>query len=229
MSQNKRIIIAVLNEKGGTGKSTLSINLATGFKRAGYNTVIVDTDPQGTSGTWAKVAFEPGDENPELLNELAAQYPTVVAIDKPEILDVSLKSINADIIILDTPAKAEKMTRTAIRVAHVGLVVLQPSGPDVWATDKIVELINSKKDLGGEIDAYFLLNRINTSTNLSKQAMAGEWNTYGYEKLESTISNRVSFATSLTEGKTIYQTNDATGKAEMDFLVEELKGRLWQA
>lgn len=203
-------IIALLNEKGGTGKSTLSQNIAVCLHRQGKRVILVDADPQGTTRDWRSASPENAD------------LPNVIALDRPEML-TSLKSIDADIAIIDTPAKAEKMTASVIRFADAALIVIQPSGADIWASAAAVRLIQQKIDVGGKIIAAFLANRVSGLSNLSKEVLAGEWNEYGIEQLESTVGNRVAFAQALTDGLSIYDTADRTGRAEIDLLVDELE------
>ena len=203
-------IIALLNEKGGTGKSTLSQNIATCLHRQGKRVILVDADPQGTTRDWRSASPE------------NANLPNVIALDRPEML-ASLKNIDADIAIIDTPAKAEKMTASVIRFADAALIVIQPSGADIWASAAAVRLIQQKIDVGGKIIAAFLANRVSGSTNLSKEVLTGGWNEYGIEQLETTIGNRVAFAQALTDGLSIYDTADRTGRAEIDLLVDELE------
>ena len=203
-------ILALLNEKGGVGKSTISQNIAVCLHRQGKRVVLVDADPQGTTRDWRSASPE------------SADIPNVIALDRPEML-ASLKSINADIVIIDTPAKAEKMTASVIRYADAALIVIQPSGADIWASAAAVRLIQQKIDVGGKIVAAFLANRVSGSSNLSKEVLAGEWNEYGIEQLDSTVGNRVAFAQALTDGVSIYETNDRTGKTEINLLVAELE------
>ena len=206
-------IIALLNEKGGTGKSTLSQNIAACLHRQGRRVILVDADPQGTTRDWRSASPE------------NANLPNVIALDRPEMLP-SLKSIDADIAIIDTPAKAEKMTASVIRFADTALIVIQPSGADIWASAAAVRLIQQKIDVGGKIIAAFLANRVSGATNLSREVLSGQWNEYGIEQLETTIGNRVAFAQALTDGLSIYDTTDRAGKAEIDLLVGELERKL---
>ena len=206
-------IIALLNEKGGTGKSTLSQNIAACLHRQRKRVILVDADPQGTTRDWRSASPE------------NANLPNVIALDRPEMLP-SLKSIDADIAIIDTPAKAEKMTASVIRFADSALIVIQPSGADIWASAAAVRLIQQKIDVGGKIIAAFLANRVSGATNLSREVLSGQWNEYGIEQLETTIGNRVAFAQALTDGLSIYDTTDRAGKAEIDLLVGELEKKL---
>ena len=207
-------IIAMLNEKGGTGKSTVATNLASALHLRGQRVVLVDADPQGTTRDWRSASPE------------GIDLPSVVALDRPEMLQ-SLSSIQADLVIIDTPAKAEKMTAAVVRIAQTALVVIQPSGADIWASAAAVKLIQQKIDVGGQIDAGFLVNRVSGVSKLSKEVLAGNWNEYGVTILEHAIGNRVAFAQALTDGLSIYSLSDAHAKQEMNQLVEELEMKSW--
>lgn len=207
-------IIALLNEKGGTGKSTIATNLASALHLRGRRVVLVDADPQGTSRDWRSASPEDID------------LPPVVALDRPEMLQ-SLASIQAELVIIDTPAKAEKMTAAVVRIAQTALVVIQPSGADIWASAAAVKLIQQKIDVGGQINAGFLVNRVSGVSKLSKEVLAGNWNEYGVSMLEHAIGNRVVFAQALTDGLSVYNLADAHAKQEMDQLIEELERKSW--
>lgn len=207
-------IIAFLNEKGGTGKSTIAQNLAAALHRGGRKVVLVDCDPQGTSRDWRSAS--PAEAN----------LPHVIALDRPEML-ASLKTISAEFVVIDTPAKAEKMTASVIRAADIALIVIQPSGADIWASAAAVRLILQKWDVGGKIHAAFLANRVSSVNKLSKEVLAGDWNDYGVIQLETTIGNRVAFAQALTDGLSIYETADGAGKKEINSLITELKEKSW--
>ena len=203
-------ILAVMNEKGGSGKTTVALNLATALHRAGRRVVLVDADPQGTARDWR--AASPDD----------ADLPDVVALDRPQML-ASLKNLAADVVVIDTPAKAEAMAAAVVRIARAVLVVIQPSAADIWAAAATVKLIQAKRDVGGTVQAGFLVNRASGVSKLSKEVMAGDWNEYGVDQLNSVIRNRVSFAQSLSDGLSIYDTQDKAGQAEIDAVLQEIE------
>ena len=209
-------ILALLNEKGGTGKSTLATNLATALHRAGKRVVLLDADPQGTARDWRAASPE------------GADLPPVLAADRPQLLASSLTGLNADIAVIDAPAKAESMSAAIVKASHVALLVIQPSGADVWASGAAVKLIESKRELGGSIDAAFLVNRASGSTKLSKLIKDGSWNEYeGIEQLDTAVGNRAVFANAMTDGLSVFDFQDTKAKAEILAVIDELEAAKW--
>ena len=209
-------ILSVINEKGGCGKSTVATNLATALHRAGHSVVLVDADPQGTARDWRDAS--PAD----------ADLPPVVGIDRAAILKNSLATLSGnDFLIIDAPAKANEMANAIVGVSHIAIIVIQPSGADLWASAATVKMIHAKRDLGGAIDATFLVNRASQFTRLSKEVTTGDWNEYGLDQLDATLGNRVAFAQALTDGLSVYDLADGQAKAEIDFVVKELEEAGW--
>lgn len=209
-------IISIINEKGGSGKSTVATNLAAALHRTGKRVVLVDADPQGTARDWR-------DASPE-----GADLPPVVGIDRANMLQSSLKTLEGnDVVVIDAPAKANEMANAIVGASQIALIVIQPSGADLWASAATVKMIHAKRDLGGQIDAAFLVNRASPFTRLSKLVAAGGWNEYKLDQMDTTIGNRVAFAQALTDGLSVYDLADGLAKAEIDFVVKELEEAGW--
>lgn len=208
-------IIATINEKGGTGKSTIATNLAVALHRQGRRVVLIDADPQGTARDWRA-------QSPE-----GADLPPVLAIDRHQMLASSLAGVSADIVVIDSPAKAEAMAAAIVRLAHIAILVIQPSAADVWASAAAVKLVQARRDAGGEIDAAFLVNRAAANTKISRLIKEGDWNEYGIEQLASTVGNRIAFAQALADGVSVLDLNDTAAKQEILNIIKELEAARW--
>jgi chromosome partitioning protein len=207
-------IISMLNEKGGSGKSTVATNLATALHRRGLTVVLVDADPQGTARDWRE-------KSPEGIS-----LPNVIAMDRPQMLS-SLGSLKADIVIIDTPAKAEEMSAAAIRYTDLALVVIQPSGADIWACAPTVKMLKAKINVGGKIDVAFLTNRTTKNTKLTREVEGGEWNGYDFNQLTATLGNRTVYAQALTDGLSVYDHQNRDAISDMDKVIAELTEARW--
>jgi len=119
------------------------------------------------------------------------------------------------------------MAAGVIRVAHVALVVIQPSGADIWASAATVKLIRSKLDVGGKIDAAFLVNRVKAGTKLAGLVKGGDWNEYGLEQLTATIGDRTAYAQALTDGVSVYDLANSDAKADIDAVLAEMEAARW--
>lgn len=208
-------VISVVNLKGGAGKSTIAVNLATALHRQGKRVVLVDADPIGALRNWR----EDRPENVDL--------PDVLAADRPAMLAASVRAIAADYVVIDTPANDGTLSAKAIGISDIALIVIQPSPLDILGAAGTVAQIIAKRDLGGVVEAAFLINRAVAGTKLSKEVLQGEWNEYGIPALESSVSASVDFAQSIADGVSIYETRNSKGKAEMDLLITEMEKASW--
>ena len=147
-------VIAVLNQKGGSGKTTIATHLARALQLDGFEVVLVDSDPQGSARDWAAVRED--------------QPLPVVGLDRPTI-DRDLRSIaKKDYIIIDGAPQAHDLAVSALKAANFVLIPVQPSPYDIWATSDLVELVKQRRELtDGKLQAAFVINRSIRHTKLS--------------------------------------------------------------
>ena len=132
------IIVAVFNAKGGAGKTTVSVNLAGTLANMGYQVQLVDLDPQGSATIWAGQGegniFKP------LISNLHHLTPQTLGREVLKYAPVN------DFIIIDCPpALNSPMPSAALIVADLAIVPFKPAGLDVWAMEKVYELLEHTK------------------------------------------------------------------------------------
>lgn len=118
--------VAVLNQKGGSGKSTLATNLAQVLHLAGKKTLLIDTDRQASARQWAAGRAEG-------LNGVP-----VVGVDIPPI-DKGITAVSGgfDWVIIDGAPNVETLAASAVKVADIVLIPVQPSPYDIWAANEL--------------------------------------------------------------------------------------------
>lgn len=204
-------IIAILNQKGGVGKTTLSVNLAMGLQQGEGKTLLVDADPQGSARDWHAIG------NGELL--------TVIGLDRPT-LDKDIKALknNYDWIVIDGPPKLADMTIAAIRCADVVLIPIQPSPYDIWATEDTIDLIKARQQIAdGQPKTALLISRQITNTKLGRE-VRDALNDYEVPIFTAATFQRVLYAETAAKGRTVFDAAPNSEAAlEMRKIVEELK------
>lgn len=206
-------VIAVLNQKGGSGKTTIATHLARALQLEGADVLLVDSDPQGSARDWAAVRED--------------QPLTVVGIDRPTI-ERDLKNVaRKDYVVIDGAPQAADLAVSAIKAASFVLIPVQPSPYDIWATADLVELVKQRIELtDGRLQAAFVVSRAIKGTKIGAEvadALAG----YGLPVLDSRITQRVSYPGTAAGGTTVLDTEPAgDAAAEIRALAAEVKQKL---
>lgn len=157
-------IFAYAGQKGGSGKSTLAIATADEFHRRGFKTLLVDTDPQGSSATWGAVASEVATDDP------AYTYPDVIAMGPN--LHQQLPNIAQayDVVVIDCPGWDGERQRGALAVADVVLLPVTPDTTDIWAMSHTLDLVNQASTYRPGLRACLLLNKMRAGTAEAREA-----------------------------------------------------------
>ncbi|MEP9690596.1 ParA family partition ATPase [Xanthomonas perforans] len=206
-------VIAVLNQKGGSGKTTIATHLARVLQLDGADVLLVDSDPQGSARDWAAVRED--------------QPVTVVGIDRPTI-DRDLKNVaRKDFVVIDGAPQAADLAVSAIKAANFVLIPVQPSPYDIWATADLVELVKQRIEVtDGKLQAAFVVSRAIKGTRIGAE-VTDALNGYGLPVLEARITQRVSYPGTAAAGSTVMDAEpDGDAAAEVRALANEIKQKL---
>jgi chromosome partitioning protein len=203
------VVIAVLNQKGGAGKTTIATNIAAQLQRKGANVLLVDSDPQGSARDW-----KAANENNAI---------PVVGIDRPTLAkDLPSIANPYDVVVIDGAPQLREMSASAIRVADAILIPVQPSALDIWAAKDLVDLIKVRQELtGGMPQAAFVVSRAIKNTHLSNE-VADALSTYSIDVFSSRTTQRVAYVNSASEGAAVVDSTDEQARQEIELIVEEL-------
>lgn len=172
------MIIGLLNQKGGVGKTTLSVNLAASFARTGARVLLIDVDPQGSALDWAAA------------REGAPLFP-VVGLPRATVhKEITQIGCNYDHIIIDGPPRVTDLARSALMASDFVLIPVQPSPYDIWAADGIVKLIDEARVYKENLKSAFVINRKIVNTAIGRDV--GEaLGVYPMHVLSTNVAQRV--------------------------------------
>jgi chromosome partitioning protein len=202
-------VITVAQQKGGAGKTTLAVHLAVAWSQRGKRVALIDTDPQGSLTHWYRLREERFGEGYTGLAFAALPGWRVAS-------EIQRLKREHDLIIIDSPPHMETEARTGIRHADLIVIPVQPSPTDLWATKATVDLAHKER-----IPVRIVLNRVPP-----KGKLAGIVSEQLTDIATQGIGNRIAFATSLFEGRTVTETQPhSPASKEIKALIEEL----WKA
>lgn len=210
------MIVALLNQKGGVGKTTLALHLAGEWARRGDRVTLVDSDPQGSALDWSEQRAREG--LPRLFGIIGLARDTLHR-EAPEL------ARNADHVVIDGPPRVAGLMRSALLAADIVLIPVQPSPFDGWASAEILRLIEEARIFRPELVVRFVLNRSATRTIIAREtseALADQ----DPPVLRSSIGQRVVFATAAQLGRLAFEIDrDSLAAKEITALATEI-GRL---
>ncbi|MBI4854882.1 MAG: ParA family protein [Acidobacteria bacterium] len=213
-------VIAIVNQKGGSGKTTVSMQLAGSLARRNQSVLVIDADPQATATRCAAAAT---DENP---------FPAAVvgmgAANSKVHREVSKFMDKYDFIIIDTPPAAEaQVTQSALLIADLALIPVIPSPYDLWATVQIKQAIEAAKTINENLQARLIINQCQPNTTLAKDSI-DVLPEFGLDVCKTYLRQRTIYRQSAAFGQSVHQFGKKAKDAisEIEALTNEIIGIL---
>ena len=194
------MIIAVGNEKGGVGKSTIAINLAVEFTGSGKKVLLIDADIQKSTSMFSNIRRE------------QANLPEIVVIEKTGAsLDKDVKALESgfDIVLIDTGGRDSIEMRKSMLISDKFIIPLITSQLDAWSFEKIYKLYQEAQVFNSKLKAYVVLNKITANwKSKEKDEMLEFLKDFPEVKiLGSYLKDRAIYRKSISEGKGITELN----------------------
>lgn len=207
-------VISILNQKGGSGKTTIAINLARAYQLQGHSVLLVDSDKQGSSRDWQSA--EPNNPIPLLVLDQ-------VSIDK----DLKKVTGKYDYIIIDGSPQATEIAVATIRASDFILIPMQPSPFDIWASSNLIELVKQGKTANPKLKAGIVLTRLVKNTKIGNE-VSQIIHDFELPVLNSTIGQRTCYPYSASLGQTIFDTERPSSEpvSEINSLANEINSFL---
>jgi chromosome partitioning protein len=186
-------VIAIINQKGGSGKSTTAIHLTYWLAKQGKSLLLVDADAQQSSSHWMQ-----GMENP--ISCLVMQSPDDLLEQLPEL------SKKYEYLIVDGPASLSETTRSILFCADLAIVPCQPTGVDLRSASDAMRLIKQAQSVrSGPPKAGIFLSRAIKGTRLKEEALFLLGKTPGVSLLKTVIHQKQAIADTSGQSATVWE------------------------
>lgn len=196
-------IITVFNQKGGAGKSTITMQLAGASERRGYKTLVIDMDPQGTSSRWA-VAGPEGSKFPATVISLAAMEGKMHREVKNHIEGF-------EVILIDCPPAVQSAApSSALLVSDLALIPVIPSPADMWAAVAAKKLVENAQVTNDTLIARVVPSAVQNSTSLARELIGVMSEDDEFPVTKTRIRSLAAFRDCQLLGTTVHEVPRAT-------------------
>lgn len=199
-------IISFLNPKGGSGKTTSVINVASCLARTGKKIAVVDTDPQMSLTNWNKAD--------------KASFDIYTASSEKDVYSVRKELRDYDYVIIDGAGSLSVITSAGVMVSDLVIIPVSPSPLDFSATGSVVDVLEAQA-YNRPVEARFLITRKveqATMLNVLKESIAQT----NIKAFKTAITQRQSYVKSVLEGESVFDGNDGAAKGEIEILTREI-------
>lgn len=214
------LVITVMSQKGGVGKSTLVSNLAVKLKSEGKKVLICDCDPQATTYYWSQERAESEDLSQITCVQLSGDIKKAVKEMKQ----------NYDVVLIDTIGSASvKSTISSLMCADVALSPIRPKRRDLSTLEELDELIHENvESINSDLKTYFVISQCPTLPSQVPRILAAKKviQEFDFQVLDSILYTRNSYDDTEESGRSVLESNDKKAAFEIDSLYTELMSKI---
>lgn len=206
-------VVSILSQKGGTGKSTLALNLAAAFAGQGKSVLLFDSDTQASCRVWASRS---GPAGPPGIDVRELRADAVFA-------EVRAGAADHDWVVIDGPPRLTSIIADAIRVTDLVVIPATPGPFDLWACPQLVAAVKASQTANwGRPTATFVVTADKPGTLLSRhidESLAA----YGLPVMASRTTDRVAYPMTIIAGQSVFDGRDRTAQQQITAIRDEIE------
>jgi chromosome partitioning protein len=209
------MIYAIVNTKGGVGKTTTAVHLAA-MLSGQHNTLLIDGDPQTSAASWAAWRRE---------SKVIYHSPTTTALSGKAILQEGKElAVRYSHTVVDAGGRDSTGLRAALLLSNRAIVPIGASNLDAAAMTDLLEIVDLAREYNPELDVRVLLTRIDVRTKDDNDEMVKYLKMQGLNILSTRIYERVAYRRAIGEGLIVHElkTKDSLAIAEMEMFYKEV-------
>lgn len=219
------MLLLVANEKGGVGKTTISVNLAVLNALSGKETLLVDTDAQQSTASWSAVRHE---------NEIEPRITCITKTGKVG-YDLAMLKEKYDVVIVDAGGRDSIEMRQAMAVCDKLIIPIKPSQFDVWSLGRMTSMIRDVTEkIDAPVNAFCFINAASSNPSVRETAEVREIleeHKEFFPTLNSVVTERIAFRKAARDGMGVLELSkdllDIKANSEMEALYEEVFNNSW--
>ncbi|HHR6469856.1 TPA: ParA family partition ATPase [Providencia alcalifaciens] len=199
-------IISFLNPKGGSGKTTAVINVATALTKQGYHLAVVDTDPQMSLTNWSRAGN--------------SAFDVYTAASEKDVYSIRKDLSNYQVVVVDGAGSLSVITSAAVMVSDLVIIPVTPSPLDFSAAGSVTAVLEAQA-YNRKVEARFLITRkIEQASmlNVLKENLKDK----DIPTFKTSISQRQIYIKSILQGNSVFESNDGAAKGEIEMLTKEI-------
>lgn len=208
------MITVVASRKGGSGKSTISCNMAAILAGAGKKVALIDKDPQGTSMNWSNSRGE--------LEELASVPTFPVTSGKSMLKTIKDLDKTFEHVIVDLQGVDSEDNRFVLTIAHRVILPFKPSQPDLDTIPWVSDMVGQLREVNPDVQIFYVINEAPTTTAREKNEAIEYFKNFELTPIPTIIHARKAYRDSMATGKGAVELSDLKASEEIKAVYSDL-------